>query len=360
MSREFVNSLHPRKPKDFLRMGKRSKIVQVIFILSLIVLLLWPTLLPSETPKLSLTLDCPDSVLCNITTDNEEILRYNGTISADFTGRRVDSGRLFVSLTANTGGWEWEIIPSSTVLDTTHNRSDFTFIVHVNPRHPATRPNRINIHGETTSLPGLGSTTITSKGLVVSVSPYLKQSVEIKGGSNNIGHRQMFKRDIQLNNLGNVPIQSQMNIIERHELELKDWTVYFQEEGNLSVGPFESVSNTLYIIPELLEKDVIDFEEVAFNITITSRPSDDIKLPDNDDLISNIEIQGKLYREIPETEWETEPFLDPASEISLEKGRKIAILETLKLGIIGGVDLTIYVLILIAAVTLIFLARYRK
>ena len=200
------------------KMKTLSKGVQFLFILSLIVLLLWPTLLSSETPELSVILDCPDNVLCNITSENGPILRYNGTISADFSGRRVDSGRLLVSLTANTGGWEWEIIPSSTVLDTAHNRSDFTFTVHVDPRYPAKSTNKITINGETTSLPGLGSTTFTSRSLEVSVSPYLEQSIEIEGGPNNMEHGQRFKRDLTLNNLGNVPLGARMYLVERHEL----------------------------------------------------------------------------------------------------------------------------------------------
>ncbi len=358
MGREFVNSLHPRKPKDFLRMGKWSSIVQVIIVPPLIVLLLWPTLLPSETPEMLVSIDCPDSVLCNISLEDELVLRYNGTISADFSGRRVDSSRLFVSLTADTGGWEWKITPSSTVLDTANKRSDFSFTVHVNPRYPANKINRITITGEATSLPGFGSTTFTSKALEVSVSPYLEQSLEIKSSSNNMGHDRIWKRDVLLNNLGNVPIQTQVTILNRDELESKDWTVYFQEEGNLSVRAFESASNTLYIIPQLEDLTVI--EKVVINISSRSRPAADIALPDNGDMISSIEIHGKLYPELPETDWETENLLDPTSEIRLEKGREIAILKTLKLGIIGGVDLTIYILILMAAVTLLFLARYRK
>ncbi len=358
MSRELVNSLHPRKPKGFLRMGKWSTVVQIFFVPPLIVLLLWPTLLPSETPKLSVALDCPESVLCNISLEDELVLRYNGTISADFTGRRVDSSRLFVSLTANTGGWEWKITPSSTVLDNTQNQSNFTFTIHVDPRHPAKSPNRISIHGEATSLPGLGSTTFTSRGLEVSTIPYLKQSVEIKSSSNNMGHGKIFKREVQLNNLGNVPIESQMKVMDLEELESKGWTVYFQKEGNLTVKPFESTSNILRIIPLLL--DITVPEEVVLNISVISRSTDEIALPDNGDMISYTEIRVKLYRVIPETEWETATSLDPTSEIRLEKESDLAILETLKLGIIGGLDLTIYILILMAVATLIFFAKYRK
>jgi len=339
-------------------MGKWSKIIQVFFILSLVVLLLWPTILPSETPKLSVILDCPDSVLCNITAGNELELRYNGTISADFTGRRVDTGRLFVSLTANTGGWEWELNPSSTVLDTNHNSSDFIFKVTVDPRHPAKSPNRITIHGEATSLPGLGSTTFTSRVLEVSVSPYLKQSVEIKGGSNNMGHGKIFKRDVQLNNDGNVPIQTRINLVGRHELESKDWTVYFQEEGTLNIRPHDSVSNTLYIIP-LLPYGT-DFEEVVLNISVISRPAAEFALPNNEDLSSQTEIRLKLYRDITGIDWDTKTDLDPAGDIRLEEGKELAILETLKLGTIGGLDLTIYILLLMAITTLIFFVKFRK
>ena len=123
------------------------------------------------------------------------------------------------------------------------------------------------------------------------------------------------------------------------------------------MGLFESATNILYIVPRLpLHTDV---EEVVLNISVISHTTPGISSSGNE-AISYVEIRGKLYREIPETEWNPEIALDPAGDIKLEKGRELAILDTLKLGNIGGLDLTIYILILIALATLIFFLRYRK
>jgi len=338
-------------------MGKISVLIHIILIIGLMIILLPPIFWESEEPELSIFLDDGDTEngMINVSLDRGNVLKYNGSINANFSSSIMGSRRVFVTLSANTGGWEWEISPSSTVLNTGEKTCNFVFTLTVPHDHQANRKNKITIYGEATSLPGLTSTTFRSKTLRVSVSPILNQSLSV---SEERSKGTINKPTIILNNLGNVPMVSEMKVAERKILELEGWTFNFQEEGNLTVGAFQSLSNTLYIIPPLLP-DIKD-EEISINVTATShiqgREGDGV----NGSIETSIEIIYHLGSQVSDTPWDPDTGFDPTSEISLEKERRLMVLETLRFGTIGSMDFGAYLLILMLMVSIIYYLRFRN
>ena len=338
-------------------MGKIAVSIQIVLIIGLMILLLPPIFWESDEPEISIFLDYGDmeNGMINVSLDRGNVLKYNGSINANFSSSIIGSRRVFVTLSANTGGWEWEISPSSTVLNTGEKTCDFVFTLIVPHDHQANRKNKITIYGEATSLPGLTTTTFRSKTLRVSVPPILNQSLSV---SEERSKGTINKPIIILNNLGNVPMVSEMKVAERKMLASEGWTFNFQEEGNLTVGAFQSLSNTLYIIPPLLPD--IEDEEISINVTATSHIQGREVGSANGSIETSIEIIYHLSSEVSDNPWDPDTGFDPTSEISLEKERRLAVLETLRFGTIGIMDLGAYLLILMLMVSAIYYLKFRN
>jgi len=341
-------------------MGKIAVSIQIVLIVGLMLLLLPPVFWESDEPELSIFMDYGDTEngMISVSLDRGNVLRYNGSINANFSSSVIGSRRVLVTLSANTGGWEWEIIPSSTVLNTDERTCNFVFTLTVPHHHLANRMNKIAIHGEATSLPGLTTTTFRSKSLRVSVAPILNQSLSVSEEKPFLKQGMITNPNIKLNNQGNVPIVTEMKVVERKILVSQGWNIYFQEEGNLTVGAFQSLSNTLYIIPPHFPGS--EDREISINVTATSYSQGGEGIESQKNIESSIEIILQLSSEVSDTPWDPDTGFDPTSEISLEKERRLMVLETLRFGTIGSMDFGAYLLILMLMVSIIYYLRFRN
>ena len=333
-------------------MRKTVFFLQGIIISILVLVLFTPIIWTSEVPEIRIELDGPGIVFCNTSRNEENILEYNGTISADFSKQKIGFGQVLVSLRANTGGWDWEITPSSTILSKDNERFDFLFQISVPNDCPAKNTNIIRVKGEASTFLGLTTTDFSSKTIEIRTAPYINQSLETSGEGGFLTAGKPNPVDFRLNNLGNVQIKSKMTVLESDYLEAEGWSLYFQEKGNLTVLPFQSVSNTLTILPPSRIEEL----EIEVNITVTS-----IALSDDENMTgryinSTLRVPFQVGQEDPGSGSKVDH--DPRVDIYVEE-KKLVVSETLKFGPLGGLDLSIYLLLLGIVISVLYYSRYR-
>ena len=417
-------------------MRKTVFFLQGMIISILVLVLFTPIIWTSEIPEIRIELDSPGIVFCNTSRNEENILEYNGTITADFSKQKMEFSQVLVSLRANTGGWDWEITPSSMILSKDNERFDFLFQISVPNNYPAENTNIIRIKGEASTLLGLTSTIFSSKPIEIQTAPFINQSLETSGEGGILKAGTLNTVDFRLNNRGNVPMESRMTLQGGDNLMNDGWNIYFQENDNLTVGPFQSVHNTLYILPPFRMEGL----DANINVTVTSMAlTDDENIPEKF-LESSLKVMFNVSKGSKEVVYST--VCDPLSQIRLEedsseksgylfrlgpdyyrylkngtinntlkkafennsqvlsKGatlskideewweimdgskryriqntstdlkiykssngtgkKRLAILETLKFGEVGGIDLGIFLLLLGAVVSLLYYFRYRN
>jgi len=333
-------------------MRKTVFFLQGIIICILVLVLFTPIIWTSEIPEIRIELDGPGIVFCNTSRSKENILEYNGTITADFSKQKMGFGQVLVSLRANTGGWDWEITPSSTILSKGNERFDFLFQISVPNDCPGENSNIIRIKGEATTFLGLTATIFSSKPIEIRTAPFINQSLETSGEGAILNAGKPNPVDFRLNNLGNVPMESKMRVLERDHMEEGGWTIYFQEEHNLTVAPFQSVRNTLYLLPP---SRIVELE-IEVNITVTS-----VALSDDENMTgryinSTLGVSFQVGRENPGSGSKVDH--DPRVDIYVEE-KKLVVSETLKFGPLGGLDLSIYLLVLGIVISVLYYSRYR-
>ncbi len=339
-------------------MNKKMIVLQCALAGLLFSVLLLPMASVPNSIDVEINIDWPKEMRYDISNVSSRGISYNGTLEVTSSGF-WDRSSFFLSLSANSEGWNWNIHPDKILFRENEKRGNFT--LHLKPPrdYPATDVNKLMVLCEVTSLPGLATYLFRSNSHRAAVSPFIDYELEEMETEVHIESGRTYRVEVGARNEGNIPMEMTIDFFTDENLIVSQ-----PKSDDLELSPFSTRKKVFFISTDI---DNIEPERTYFlNITLNGSPPvylsyDFHEIPSNNKgNINYINMSIISYRYLPEGEWSLGTSYHPLEDIVIDEVNELAVLETVKFSKSNNWGMEILIIILVLLTLIVYYLMKRK